>query len=80
MIRPNEIILKRIETTQRFVPFEPAATSYGFACNAMEVARYLEPRSTASGEFSAPQLLWHGAVLPIRPGERFDMRYVGISW
>jgi AraC family transcriptional regulator len=78
MIRPNEIILKRIETTQRFVPFKPAPTSYGFACNAMQAARYLEPRSTASGEFCASQVPRHGLVLTIRPAERLDVRYAGI--
>jgi AraC family transcriptional regulator len=79
MIRPTEIILKRIETTPRFVPFTPSATSYGFAWNAMQVARYLEVKSTASGEFSASQVPRHGLVLTIRPAEKLDVRYAGMK-
>jgi hypothetical protein len=47
MIRQNEIILKRIETTPRFVSFTPSATSYGLAWNATQAVRYLEAKSTA---------------------------------
>jgi AraC family transcriptional regulator len=79
MIRPTEIILKRIETTPRFVPFAPSATSYGFAWNAMQLARYLEVKSTASGEFSASQVPRHGLVLTIRPAEKLDVRYAGMK-
>jgi AraC family transcriptional regulator len=79
MIRPTEIILKRIETTPRFVPFTPSATSYGFAWNAMQVARYLEVKSTASGEFSASQVPRHGLVLTIRPAEKLNVRYAGMK-
>ena len=79
MIRPTEIILKRIETTPRFVPFTPAATSYGFAWNTMHMARYLEAKSTASGEFSASQVPRHGLVLTIRPAEKLDVRYAGMK-
>ena len=79
MIRPTEIILKRIETTPGFVPFMPSATSYGFAWNAMQVARYLEVKSTASGEFSASQVPRHGLVLTIRPAEKLDVQYAGMK-
>ena len=79
VIEQNEIILKRIETTPRFVPFTPSATSYGFAWNAMQVARYLEVKSTASGEFSASQVPRHGLVLTIRPAEKLDVQYAGMK-
>jgi AraC family transcriptional regulator len=77
-VRQNEIILKRIETTQRFVPFTPSATSYGLEWNAMQAVRYLESKGTASGELSAAQVSRHGLVLTIRPAERLDVRYAGI--
>jgi AraC family transcriptional regulator len=78
MTRQNEIILKRIETRQRFVPFTPSPTSYGLGWNAMQAVRYLESKSTASGELSAPQVSRHGLVLTIRPAERLDVRYAGM--
>jgi AraC family transcriptional regulator len=78
MIRPTEIILKRIEATPRLAPFTPSATSYGSEWNAMQATRYGEAKGTASGEFSASQVSRHGLVLTIRPAERLDVRYAGM--
>jgi hypothetical protein len=44
----------------------------------MQAVRYLEAKSTASGEFSASQVSRHGVVLAIRAAERFDARYAGM--
>jgi AraC family transcriptional regulator len=44
----------------------------------MKAVRYLEAKSTASGEFSASQVSRHGVVLTIRPAERLDVRYAGM--
>jgi AraC family transcriptional regulator len=78
MIRQNEIILKRIETTETLVPFTRSPTSYGSEWNTMQAFRYIEPKSAASGGFSAPQLSRHSLVLTIRPTERLDLRYAGV--
>jgi AraC family transcriptional regulator len=44
----------------------------------MQAVRYLESKSTASGELSAPQVSRHGLVLTMRPAERLDVRYAGM--
>jgi len=44
----------------------------------MQAIRYLEAKSTASGEFSASQVSRHGLVLTIRPAERLEVRYAGM--
>jgi AraC family transcriptional regulator len=44
----------------------------------MQAVRYLEAKSTASGEFNASQVSRHGLVLTIRPAERLDVRYAGM--
>ena len=54
MTRPNEIVLKRIESTQRFVSFTPSATSYGLEWNALRAVRYL--KGSTVGEFSMDAL------------------------
>jgi AraC family transcriptional regulator len=76
--RQNENILKRIESTQKFAPFTPSATSYGMEWKTLQAVRYLEAKGAASGEFSASQVPRHGLVLTIRPAERLDVRYAGI--
>jgi len=75
--RQNEIILKRIETTQRFVPFTPSATSYGLEWNALVAVRYL--KTSASGEFSMPPASRHGMALTIQPAEWLDGHYAGLT-
>jgi len=77
VIRQDENIFKRIEGTQRFVPFTPSATTYGLEWNALRAVRYL--KSPASGEFSMPPASWHGLVLTIQPAERLDVQYAGLT-
>ncbi len=77
VVRQEENIVKRIEGTQRFVPFTPSATSYGLEWNALRAVRYL--KSSTSGEFSMPPASQHGLVLTIQPAERLDVQYAGLT-
>lgn len=77
MIRQDEIILKRTETTQRFVPFTPSATSFGLEWNALLAVRYL--KSSASGEFRMPSSSRHRVVLAIQPAEWVDGQFAGLT-
>ena len=54
MIRQKEIILKRTEPAQRFVPFTPSATSYGLEWNTLRAVRDL--KSSTLGQFSMDAL------------------------
>jgi len=78
VIGATQNIRKRIESTDKFVAFTPSATSYGSEWNSMQAVRYLESKSTASGELIASQVPRHGLVLTIRPAERLDVRYAGM--
>lgn len=73
----EENIVKRIEGTQRFVPFTPSATSYGLEWNALRAVRYL--KGSASGEFSMPPASRHGLVLTIQPAESLEAQYAGLT-
>lgn len=75
-IPQDENILRRIEGTQRVVPFTPSATSYGLEWNVLQAVRYL--KSPASGEFSLPPASRHSLVLTIRPAEMLNVRYAGV--
>jgi AraC family transcriptional regulator len=77
VIRQDEIILKRIETTQRFVPITPSATSFGLEWKALLAVRYL--KSSASGEFSMPSSSRHRVVLAIQPAEWVDGQFAGLT-
>ena len=76
MTRQDDNICKRIESTEKFVPFSPSATSYGMGWKTLQAVRYRE--SPASGEFSLPPVSRHGLVLTIRPAERLEVRYEGV--
>jgi PAS domain S-box-containing protein len=76
MTRQDDNICKRIESTEKFVPFSPSAKSYGMGCKTLQAVRYRE--SPASGEFSLPPVSRHGLVLTIRPAERLEVRYEGV--
>lgn len=76
MTRQDDNIRKRIESTEKFVPFTPSATSYGMGWKTLRAVRYR--KSFASGEYSLPHLSRHGLVLTIRPAERLDVRYAGV--
>src|ERR1700722_1375649 len=76
-VRQEETIVKRIEGTQRFVPFTPSATSYGLEWNALRAVRYL--KSSATGEFSFPPASRHGLVLTIQPAESLEVQYAGLT-
>jgi len=53
-VQQKENIVTRIEGIQRFVPFTPAATSYGLEWNALRAVRDL--KSSTIGEFSMDAL------------------------
>jgi hypothetical protein len=76
MTRQDDNICKRIESTEKFVPFSPSATSYGMGWKTLQAVRYRE--SPASGEFSLPPVSRHGLVMTIRPAERLEVRYEGV--
>jgi len=80
MTRQDDNICKRIESTEKFVPFSPSATSYGMGWKTLQAVRYRE--SPASGQFSLPPVSRHGLVLTIRPARkkrRHSGLYFGIE-
>ena len=76
MTRQDDNIRKRIESTEKFVPFTSSATSYGMGRKTLQAVRYRE--SPASGELSLPPVSRHRLVLTIRPAERLEVRYEGV--
>jgi AraC family transcriptional regulator len=75
-IGQDENIRKRIELTQKFVPFTPSAASFGVGWKALQAVRYR--KSPAGGEFSLPPVSRHRLVLTIPPAERLEAWYDGV--
>jgi AraC family transcriptional regulator len=76
VIGSNAIIHKRIESTEKFVPLTPSATSYGMGWKTLQAVHYRE--GPASGEFSLPPVSRHKLFLIIRPSERLELRSEGV--
>ena len=76
MIGSNAIIHKRIESTEKFVPLTPSATSYGMGWKTLQAVHYREGPS--SGEFSLPPASRHKLFLIIRPSKTLELRSEGV--
>ena len=76
VIGSNTIIHKRIESTEKFVPLTPSATSYGMGWKTLQAVHYRE--GPVSGESSLPPVSRHKLFLIIRPSERLELRSEGV--
>jgi hypothetical protein len=66
MTRQDDNIRKRIESTEKFVPFTPSATSYGMGWKTLQAVRYHKSFARKKG--------FSGIVLPLANSHFYEAK------